>query len=195
MNHTKAQGALLADKAWGIRYRAMIEKNPSPEERINVQEQILAMLQEAVEMSKANDDMLDLSYSLAKYAQIRGYVDGTDVALKFFRESADAAKKGDSPFLQGHAIRHMADLLRHRHEYERAESMYEQALELLRSDPETDELSIGNLLRPMAILLEQTGRLQEATERWRETRDFYKKAGIPAGIEECDAHLSKLTSK
>ena len=195
MKHTKAQGALLADEAWGFRYRAMIKKDPSPEEREDAQQQVLALLHEAVEVSRANGDMLDLSYSLAKYAQIRGYVDGTDVALKLLQESADAAERGDSPFLQGHAIRHMADLLRHRNEYELAEPMYQQAIELLQSDPETDDLSIGNALRPQAILLEETGRLQEAIERWCETRDYYKKAGIPAGIEECDAHLSELTQK
>lgn len=66
MKHTRAEGALLADKAWGIRYRALIEKDPSAKERIDAQQQVLALLQEAVEVSIANDDMLDLSYSLAK---------------------------------------------------------------------------------------------------------------------------------
>ena len=195
MKHIKGRGARVADDAWRIRYEAIMAEELSPEEESKTQASVLSKLQEAVEISKTETNLLDLSYSLSKYAQIHGYIHGPEAAFKIYVESAEAARQGGSPFLEGHALRHLADKFCDLKYYERAEPLYERALELLRSDPETDTLSMGNILRPQAILFEETGRLELAAQRWRDARVAYEKVGIQEGVVECDAHLKDIASK
>ena len=195
MKHNKGEGARLADKAWRIRYEHIVREDSAPDETERAKNQVLSVLQQAVAVSKEQANSLDLAYSLSKYAQIRGYIDGPDVALSIFQEAVDAAERGGSAFLQGHALRHMADLLCNQKQYDQAEPLYEKALSLLESDPETDPLSIANLLRPQAILLEETGRIEESVQRWQKTREAYARVGIKEGVDECDDHLAKLSAE
>ena len=57
----------------------------------------------------------------------------------------------------------------------------------------TETLDHANAVRPMAILKEELGAIEEARALWRRARDFYRAAGIEAGVAESTDRLARLT--
>jgi hypothetical protein len=110
-------------------------------------------------------------------------------ALWCYTEAMGAAHDaGDLPGLM-HPGRHAADLHRELGNFEEAYVLISVTLGFYRENPPTD-LELANTLRSAALAdeaYEDNGR-REAL--WREARDLYARAGVQAGVDECQNHLS-----
>jgi hypothetical protein len=74
-----------------------------------------------------------------------------------------------------------------------AEPCYVEALALYRSSGHTaPSLDLANAIRPLAILRERVGNVDEAILLWREARDLYLAVNVRAGVAECSKHLDQL---
>lgn len=181
----------LADRAWDLR-RIGIENKLNPKEAYELATECLAMLDFAEQYAQGESAHYERAYVFNKQAHIRQYVDGTAVAIELWKKSADAARQAESGLLEGEALRHWADALRHENQLEEAGELYVRALDCLQADPKTSPLSLGNAYRPMAILHENLGDNATAKQHWLTARDLYVEAGIQAGVDECDVHLKSL---
>ena len=106
-------------------------------------------------------------------------------AARIYREQNDV-------LAYAHTIRHIADIYQQEHNPVEAKPLYEQALELYRSNLNTKLLDLANTVRPYALLHEEQGNLGIARELWEEARNLYGSLRLDAGISECDAHISHL---
>lgn len=181
----------LADRAWRLRARAIRERK-SGEEALSTASTCIELLEKATDTARVERDDYGLAYALNKLAHLRGDFEGHTTAIELLREAADAGRRAESGLLEGEALRHWADHLRHENKLDEAEPIYWRALESLKSDPETSPLSLGNAYRPIGILYAELGDVPKAIQYWREARALYVEAEIAAGIEECDANLAKL---
>ena len=181
----------LADQAWLLRARAIRERKTG-EDALSTGLTCIELLEKATHTAESERDDYGLAYALNKLAHLRGDFDGHAVAIELLRKAADAGRRAGSGLLEGEALRHWADHLRHENKLEEAQSIYRRALECLKSDPETSSLSLGNAYRPIAILYAALGNVSMAKQNWHEARQLYVESGITAGIEECDANLAKL---
>ncbi|MYD44212.1 MAG: hypothetical protein F4W90_10035 [Gammaproteobacteria bacterium] len=181
----------LANQAWRVRASAIGRKLTQSEEHKSAR-QVLTLLEQAAQTGEDDSDHYGRAYALSKLAQIRGYIEGNAIAIELLKEAIDCAKKASSALLEGEALRRWADYLRHDGKLSEAEPLYWEALHCLQADEATTALSIGNAYRPIAILYEELGDKTKATTYWRQSRTYYQKADIQAGIDECDAHLKKL---
>ena len=73
-----------------------------------------------------------------------------------------------------------------------AEDCYAEALALYGAHDAPPPLDHANALRPMAILKEELGQVDEARTLWRRARVLYGVASIKAGVDECTDHLARL---
>ncbi|MCY3859710.1 MAG: tetratricopeptide repeat protein [Gammaproteobacteria bacterium] len=181
----------LADQAWRLRANAMREQL-SGEEAERRRSKCLGLLEQAKDLAKSENDDYGLAYALNKLAHLRADLGRREAAIELLLEAAEAGRRAQSGLLEGEALRHWADHLRHENKLEEAESIYWRAVEALKSDSETSTLSLGNAYRPIAILYTALGDSEKAIRYWRKARKLYAEAGIAAGIEECDTNLVKL---
>ena len=181
----------LADEAWRMRAEALRERI-SGEEAIRTRSKCLGLLEQATLKAKNECDDYGLAYALNKLAHLRGDMDGHEAAIELLSEAAKAGRRAGSGLLEGEALRHWADHLRHENKLNEAEAIYWRAMEALASDPKTSTLSLGNAYRPIAILYGELGETSNAIRYWEEARKLYAEAGITAGTAECDANLAKL---
>lgn len=181
----------LADKAWRLRVRAIRERR-SGEDALSTGFRCIELLEKAINAAKAGCDDYGLAYALNKLAHLRGDFDGHGVAIELLRDAAKAGRRAESGLLEGEALRHWADQLRHQNKLEEAASIYARALEVLKSDPEISSLSLGNAYCPIAILYSDLGDVAEAIRYWLKARQMYDEAAVTPGIEECDANLARL---
>ena len=91
-----------------------------------------------------------------------------------------------------HTIRHIADIYLAESSLDEAKPLYEEAIELYRSNLHTKLLDLANTVRPYALLNESAGNLEVARALWQEARNLYGSLRIEAGVEECEARLEKL---
>lgn len=91
-----------------------------------------------------------------------------------------------------HTIRHIADIYQEESNPAEAKALYEEALELYRTNLNTKLLDLANTVRPYALLNEEQGNLELAAKLWEEARHLYASLRIDAGVFECDAHISRL---
>jgi hypothetical protein len=63
---------------------------------------------------------------------------------------------------------------------------------LYRSSERTAPLDLANAIRPLAILKEGAGDIEEARRLWEEARDLYAAADVGEGADECSARLERL---
>lgn len=181
----------FADQAWRIRAKA-IREQISGEKALRARSECVRLLEQAVAEAKRECDDYGLAYALNKLAHLRGDIEGHEAAIELLREAADAGRRARSGLLEGEALRHWADHLRHENKLDEAEPIYWRAVASLKSDSETSTLSLGNAYRPIAILYAELDDAIKAIRYWEKARKLYTEAGIAAGIEECDANLAKL---
>ena len=181
----------LSDQAWRIRARAIRERM-SGDEAARLRSKCVGLLEQATDVAKNEHDDYGSAYALNKLAHLRADLEGREAAIELLREAAEAGRRAQSGLLEGEALRHWADHLRHQNKLNEAETIYWRAMSALKSDPETTPLSLGNAYRPIAILYGELGNGSKAIRYWQEARKLYAEVGIAAGIEECDANLAKL---
>jgi hypothetical protein len=77
---------------------------------------------------------------------------------------------------------------------EQAEVCYDEALLFYRGHDRTDPLDLANAIRPLAILKEATGDVEDAKRLWAEARDLYEAVDVRAGVAECVSRLDRLAA-
>jgi hypothetical protein len=73
-----------------------------------------------------------------------------------------------------------------------AEACYQEALAIYRGHEKSPPLAFANALRPLAIVKQDSGQLEEARGLWEEARQLYGAAKVPEGVAECSARLAHL---
>lgn len=53
-------------------------------------------------------------------------------------------------------------------------------------------LDFANAIRPMAMLKEETGSVEEARQLWEEARDLYSAADAKVGVAGCSERLAQI---
>lgn len=106
-------------------------------------------------------------------------------AAKVYRDEKDV-------LAYAHTIRHIADIYQQESNFVEAKPLYEECIEIYRSNLVTKILDLANAVRPYALLNEQQGNLQLARKLWEEARQLYLSLRVEPGVSECDIHISKL---
>lgn len=114
------------------------------------------------------------------------------LALKHYAEGAGIYREQGDVLAYAHAIRHIADIYRQQGRPAEAKPLYEDALEIYRSNLGTKLLDLANTVRPYALLNEEQGDVEFARELWEEARHLYGSLRIHEGVAECDAHVARL---
>lgn len=127
--------------------------------------------------------------SLARQARHEGKL---SAARACYAEAARMYRDQNDTLAYAHTIRHIADIFQEESNPAEAKALYEEALELYRTRPNTKLLDLANTVRPYALLNEEQGNLDLATKLWEEARHLYASLRIDAGVLECDAHISRL---
>jgi tetratricopeptide (TPR) repeat protein len=132
----------------------------------------------------------------ASEAATQAYQARKDGNLSVARERyADAAKlyrELNDVLAYAHAIRHIADIYQQEHNPLPAKPLYEEALEIYRSNLETRLLDLANTVRPYALLMEEQGDTALAMKLWEEARNLYGSLRINEAVFECNRHVAHL---
>jgi hypothetical protein len=94
--------------------------------------------------------------------------------------------------LLAHTVRHVGDIHQDAGHAELAEPCYVEALAIYRNHEQTDPLDLANAIRPLAVLRDDAGELQEAKRLWAEVRDLYAAANVMEGVAESLRRLARL---
>jgi tetratricopeptide (TPR) repeat protein len=113
-------------------------------------------------------------------------------ARKHYAEAARIYRDQNESLAYAHTIRHLADLYHQESNLSEAKPLYEESLELYRSNLDTKLLDLANTVRPYALLNEEQGNLGFALELWEEAKHLYGSLRIEAGVSECGARVRKL---
>ena len=117
----------------------------------------------------------DLAAARSRYA----------AAAKIYRDQNDL-------LAYAHTIRHVADIYQQESNFGEAKPLYEESIELYRSNLSTKILDLANALRPYALLNESQGNLELTKKVWAEARQLYSSLRVEPGVSECDEHIRKL---
>ena len=150
---------------------------------------------ESVGLCRGANGQQWLASSLAGLGQIERDLKNTAAALQHYREAVEIYRQGVLPLQLAHTIRHLADILRGNGALESARPLYEEALSIYRNDPETPRLDLANAIRGFALLRGTAGEVEEAKILWQEARALYESANVPAGVQESEAQIARLTAR
>ncbi len=78
-------------------------------------------------------------------------------ARKHYAEAAKVYREANDLLAYAHAIRHIADIYQQERNPGEAKPLYEEALDLYRSNLDTKLLDLANTVRPYALLVEEEG--------------------------------------
>jgi tetratricopeptide (TPR) repeat protein len=85
-------------------------------------------------------------------------------ARQHYANAARVYREADDLLAYAHTLRHIADVYRQKRNSKDAKPLYEDALELYRSDLNTKLLDLANTVRPYALLLEEEGEAEAARQ-------------------------------
>ena len=182
----------LIDKAWTLRWRAMQSPPATEAELQQAVARFHGYLSEAVSLLRAAGATRELVGALGKLGHAEENAGRVDAALACYEEAVAVARGAEHPLPLAHAVRHLGDLHRKAGRLEAAEACYAEALALYGGQDEPPPLDYANALRPMAILKETLGRVDEARTLWQRARDLYGAVPIEEGVAECTEHLARL---
>ena len=188
-----ADARALIRRVWTLRCETM-KAPPAVEAEVRtIAERIRAQLAEAVAICRRTGAGGELSVALGKLGHVEQDAGRHEAARACYEEAVAAARNAGDPLRLAHAVRHLGDVHRHAGRLMEAEACYAEALSLYgRLETPRPVLDHANALRPMAILKEESGRVEQARALWRRARDLYRAAGIEAGVAECTDHLDGL---
>ena len=136
----------------------------------------MAAAAEAISQGRQARKEGKLSMARAHYAE----------AAKIFREQKDT-------LAYAHTIRHIADMYQQESSLSEAKPLYEEVLELYRSNLGTILLDLANTVRPYALLNESLGNTGFARTLWEEARQLYASLRLHVGVSECEEHIRRLS--
>ena len=180
------------NRAWTLRYRTMQSPPATRAEAQRIAERVHGYLTEAVTLCRSAGANRELAAALGKLGHVEEYMGRGDAALACYEEAVAAARRADDPMRLAHAVRHLGDLHRKAERLAAAEACYTEALALYGGQDDPPPLDHANALRPMAILKETLGQVDEARTLWQRARALYGSVGIEEGVAECAEHLARL---
>ncbi len=131
----------------------------------------------------------ELVQALKGLGQIERDLGHGDAARPLYEEAVAICRKLDEPLALAHTVRHLGDTHRDEGRAGMAETCYLEAIELYRGHEQTSLLDLANAIRPLAILMDDAGRVEEARRLWEEARDLYTTTNAREGVAECSARL------
>jgi tetratricopeptide (TPR) repeat protein len=149
-------------------------------------------LRAAVGLLRANGTRRELAQALKKLAQIKRDLGQRGAVRPLYEEAVSIYREVGSALDLAHTIRHLGDVHRHEGQAKLAEDCYLEALALYRNQETTPPLDLANAIRPLAILRDDAGDVEEAQRLWEEARVLYAGVNVEAGVEESSARLARL---
>jgi tetratricopeptide (TPR) repeat protein len=147
---------------------------------------------EAVALCRHKGMQLELLRALKGLGQIERDLGRAEAARPLYEEAVAICRRTDDTLALAHTIRHLGDIHRDTGRPDLAEPCYDEALALYRSSERTSPLDLANAIRPLAILKEGAGEIEEARLLWQEARDLYAAVKAEEGVRECSARLERL---
>ena len=188
-----ADAVALVRKAWKLRCETLALPPASEGERSTAAQQVRGYLVEAVAICRKAGAGRELVVALGKLGHVEQDAGRHEAARACCEEALAAARNAGDPLLLAHAVRHLGDVHRSAGRLAEAEPCYEEALSLYaRHAAGAATLDHANALRPMAILKEKLGQVEEARLLWERARDLYRAVGVEAGAAECEDRLLGL---
>lgn len=117
------------------------------------------------------------------------------VAREHYAEAARLYREQSDVLTYAHTIRHIADICQQEGNPKQAQPLYEEALEIYRSNLNTKLLDLANTVRPYALLVEEQGDSALALTLWEEARSLYRSLRLEPGISECGNHIAHLETE
>ena len=182
----------LMDNAWTIRSDAMTSPPESEEQLQQMVDSVHVMLVDAVAICREADAQRELVHALRKLGHVEQEMGREDVTRTLYEEAVTVSRLQDDPLLLAHSIRHAGDIHRRLGQTETAQECYDEALVLYRNHAQPPKLDFANAIRPMAILKEDAGNVEEAKALWEEARDLYAEVDVQEGVDECANYLVRL---
>lgn len=186
------QARELVSRAWRLRYTTLTSPPATRDEREQAIARFHGYLSEAVTLCRKAGATRELVDALGKLGHAEENAGRRDAALACYEEAVAVARRADHPLPLAHALRQLGDLHRKEGRLTVAEDCYAEALVLYGGQDAAPPLDHANALRPMAILKEESGRVDEARTLWQRARELYRTASIEAGVDECTEHLDRL---
>lgn len=147
-------------------------------------------------LPRSAQDFLYPSLMTASEAASRGYQarreGGLSAARQHYGDAANLYRQQNDLLAYAHTVRHIADIYQQERNPVAAKPLYEEALEIYRSNLNTKLLDLANAIRPYAMLLEEQGDSTVALRLWEEARNLYASLRLVDGVSECNEHLSRL---
>jgi tetratricopeptide (TPR) repeat protein len=130
--------------------------------------------------------------ALKALGQIERDLGNREAALPLYEEAVALCRKDDDLLALAHTVRHVGDIDREAGRADVAEPCYLEALAIYRGHAQTEPLDLANAIRPLAILRDEAGAVEEAKRLWTEARDLYAAVKVAPGVAECSARLARL---
>ena len=182
----------LIEKAWKLRWRALQSPPANEAELQRAVARFHRYLSDAVSLLREAGATRELVGALGKLGHAEENAGRPDAALACYEEAVAVARGAGHRLPLAHALRHLGDMHRKAGRLADAEACYAEALALYGGQDETPPLDHANALRPMAILKEELGQVDEARSFWRRARELYAAVPIEEGVAECTEHLARL---
>jgi tetratricopeptide (TPR) repeat protein len=147
---------------------------------------------EAIALCRAGGGGRNLVQALKGLGQIERDMGHGSAALAPYEEAVGICRGLSDPLLLAHTVRHLGDVYQDSGRLDLAEPCYHEALALYRGDGQTHALDLANAIRPLAMLKEKNGELDEARRLWLEAGDLYAAVDVQAGVAESSARLGRL---
>jgi tetratricopeptide (TPR) repeat protein len=116
-------------------------------------------------------------------------------ARDYYADAAKLYREQGEDLAYAHTIRHIADIYQQERNPAVAKPLYEEALEIYRSNLDTKLLDLANTVRPYALLVEEQGDSALALTLWEEARSLYRSLRLEPGISECGNHIAHLETE
>ena len=147
---------------------------------------------EAVSLCRQSGTRRDLVRALKGLGQIERDLGRGDAARPLYEEAVALCRGEGDPLALAHTVRHLGDIHQDAGRLELAEPCYVEALTIYRCEEGTDTLDLANAVRPLAILKEAVGEVEEARRLWEEAKELYMAVDVAGGVEESSARLERL---
>ena len=137
----------------------------------------------------------ELIRALKGLGQIERDLGRSDLALVLYGEAVDICRTINDPLTLAHTVRHLGDIHRESGRPDLAEPCLLEALAIYRGHDETNPLDLANAIRPLAILKQEEGAVEESRELWEEARKLYAAVNVREGVAESTARMAQLHRK
>ncbi|MCG8603982.1 tetratricopeptide repeat protein [bacterium] len=182
----------LMEKAWASRRETMTSPPESKQQLQKKMDEVYQYLIEAVAICREVGAQRELVHALRKLGHVEQEMGRNNVTRALYEEAVTISRAEGDTLLLAHSVRHLGDIHRHAGRAVDAAACYDEALALYRNQEQPPKLDLANVIRPMAILKEDAGVVNEAKKLWQEARDLYAAVKVQEGVDECSQHLARL---